>query len=74
MSRSHCFEICRATYQVAREAGSPAVNIIDLGGGTFCGETSDGKVLVESIDGCCKWAMKWDIARQWLENEGIEIE
>ena len=72
MSRSHYFEGCRSIYQGLREAGSPVVNIIDLGCGQFCGETADGKVLVESIDGCCRWAMKVEIAQEWLEKEGIE--
>ena len=70
MSKSHHFEICRATYQVAREEGSPAVNITDLGGGVCCGETTDGKVLREDITGCCKWAMKFEIAQQWLNQHG----
>lgn len=67
MSKGHHFEICRSTYKYARESGSPSVNIADLGNDGFCAETSDGLILNEQVTGCCKWAMKSDTAREWLE-------
>jgi len=64
--KSHQFEICRALYQQAREAGSPAVSLIHLGGDQWAGNTSDGKVLMESSSGCCRWSMKYEVALVWL--------
>lgn len=66
MPASHEFAICRAAYQVARQRGAPAVNLVDLGGQT-AGETADGKILVESVTGCCAWSKKFEIAQRWLK-------
>lgn len=68
MSASHYFEGCRSLYADARKEGSPVVNVFRLYGDQYCAETADGKVLVEDINGCCKWAIKYEIAREWLDN------
>lgn len=70
MSHDHDIAICRCCYASARQSGAPAVNIVDLGGGTFAAETADGKLIVESVSGCCKWAMKFEVAQKWLEKHG----
>ena len=72
MSPSHNFYICRELYRCVRERGAPVVLIVDFGGGVFCGQTSDGRVLVEVVDGCCRWGMKHEIAKQWLD-ETIDL-
>lgn len=64
---SHDYGICRNLYSGARRSGSPVVNILRLSEDCFCGETSDGKVLKEGIKGCCKWAMKFEIAQEWFK-------
>jgi hypothetical protein len=69
---SHLFELCRALYQTAREKGCPVVHVVDLGGGTMCAETADSKILVEDISGCCKWAIKHEVAQMWLEENQDE--
>ena len=71
MGTSHEFCICRAAYQNARERGAPVVNLVDLGG-QFAAETADGKVLVESLTGCCKWAMKFEVAQRWLATNDMD--
>jgi len=64
---SHEWWVCRMLYLQERKAGSPVVNILDLGRGYFAGETADGKVIQEHLEGCCKWAMKYKVAKRWNE-------
>jgi hypothetical protein len=69
MSKSHRFETCRELYRRCRIAGSPPVNILNMGSGYMFGETSDGAIIFEGITGCCKWAMKYKVARAWLDKQ-----
>jgi len=70
VSKSHNFEICRELFANARSQGCPTVHIMDFGNDMFVGESSDGKVLNSQMSGCCRWAMKYDIATQWLAEHG----
>jgi hypothetical protein len=63
---SHEFYICRDLYQNARKRGAPVVHVTNLGG-QFAAETADGKILLERVTGCCKWAMKFEVAHKWLD-------
>lgn len=64
---SHEFYICRALYAQAREQGAPAVNVIRLCDDLYCAETTDGKLINENVSGCCKWAIKYQMAEDWLK-------
>lgn len=68
--KEHGFEICRCLYQSARQQGAPSVNIISLGPSFNTAETSDGSILKEGITGCCRWAMKYETAIEWLSRFG----
>lgn len=63
---SHDFALCRALYQQARQAGSPVIHVLATGSDYYVAESADGALLSEGVSGCCKWAMKYDLASQWL--------
>ena len=67
MSKSHHFNICRELYSLVRIKGCPVVHVTDLGCGMFAGETADGEILHEQINGCCKWSIKYELGREWLD-------
>lgn len=67
--KEHAFEICRASYAVLRESGSPSVIVRELWPGNFYAETSDGRVRSESLTGCCRWNIKAQLAYIWFDKK-----
>lgn len=64
---SHEWWLCRSFYATARANGAPSVGITDMGGGYLLAQTSDGLVTKTEMIGCCRWAMKYAAALEWLE-------
>jgi len=72
--KSHGFEVCRCLYAQARERGAPSVVVVDMGGGFVVVETKDGKVRHETVLDCCRWAAKYNAAREWLDLFGTNTD
>jgi len=70
---SHEWDICRALYATARKAGAPAVQITDMGDDFLFAETSDGLASKSEAKGCCRWAMKYEVAEEWRTRHGLKV-
>jgi hypothetical protein len=53
---------------------APAVTIFKLSSDHYAGETTDGKIINENLQGyCCKWAAKVEMLNEWIEENEKEL-
>lgn len=69
---SHLFELCRSVYVNARrESGSPVPIVFKLCEDQYAAECGD--FIMESVSGCCKWAIKYEAVYAWKKKREADL-